>query len=386
MGLGTSIKELACSNPALSRLVSSDVFGQISSNSSINQREWILQGMMALISLHDNSSDQLDSYVAAALQHGATESEIQDLVLQSSVFYGMPRAVAAQCCVSRTLVSLKRSPMSSTYVESTIWVGDHSTMVRDSSPHNQSVPIVLIHALGLDRRMWDAVFDQLARVDKAARIISYDLRGHGQASSAPPAQSLAKLANDLRALLAALNVPKADVYGQSYGGAVAQYFALNHPQATRALGLVTTAGESQPSWVTRATRAEAANSVSPLIPETLVRWFTPEAIARNEWGVRYARSCVERISVPNWAAAWRTMSGLDTLSRMKEVECPILLVCGVQDASTGPKWMTRLREVCESSVYKEVDPGVHMMALEQGDALTKEILAFRAQVDGGKGA
>jgi pimeloyl-ACP methyl ester carboxylesterase len=90
------------------------------------------------------------------------------------------------------------------------------------------------------------------------------------------------------------------------------------------------------------------------------------------------------------------MSGLDTLDRLKKQggfgpKVPVLLVCGVQDASTGPEHMRRLRDACENRdevvvpavvQYKELDPGVHMMALEQGEALAKEILEFRRLVDG----
>ncbi|OAP55361.1 hypothetical protein AYL99_10334 [Fonsecaea erecta] len=398
-------------------------FLELVSTSSLNYRECALLGIMAQIShvaapvsspgsggkpttgADADGGATLEEYVATALHYGATESEIHNVVFQSSASIGAARAVAVR---ARVEDALKKSLSSSLraglhHLEKEVLVGgggtgSHKTVVRDSDPQNTRgvVPIVLIHALALDRRMWDAVFASLAAAsssgDSPLRIISYDMRGHGYAAHAPSAQSLTQLADDLHSILERLHIPRADVYGQSYGGAVAQYFALKYPQSTRSLGLITTAGEAQPSWITRATRAEEAGSVLPLLPETLMRWFTPAAIARNEWGVRYARSCVERISVQDWGDAWRCMSGLDTLDQLRQsgrLKCPVLLVCGVQDLSTGPQWMTRLKEACEKGgggggglvVYKEVDPGVHMMALEQGEALTREILEFRRRVD-----
>ncbi|KIW22419.1 uncharacterized protein PV07_12306 [Cladophialophora immunda] len=379
-------------------------FLELVSTSSLNYRECALLGIMAAIS-HDapvaGPEIALEEYIATALHYGATESEIQNVVFQSSASVGAARAVAVRARVEGALKSLRGRLH---HLEEGVLVGggaaeqggSHKTVVRDSDPQNTGVvPIVLIHALGLDRRMWDAVFASLAASragdNRQLRVISYDMRGHGYAANAPSAQSLTQLAADLHSILERLHIPRADVYGQSYGGAVAQYFALNYPQSTRSIGLITTAGEAQPSWITRATLAEEAGAVTPLLPQTLTRWFTPEAIARNEWGVRYARSCVERISVADWGDAWRCMSGLDTLDSLRAggVRCPVLLVCGVQDLSTGPKWMTRLKEACEKGagdgglvVYREVDPGVHMMALEQGEALTREILDFRQRVDG----
>jgi pimeloyl-ACP methyl ester carboxylesterase len=367
-------------------------FLDLVATSSLNYRECALQEIMALVA-HDPEK-RLDESLATALYYGATESEIQNVVYQSSFHFGPSKTIAIRDNVLECLKSLAgglHHALNSTYVEKEVSVGDYQTVVRDSNPHSKSIPIVLIHALALDRRMWDAVFARLvAAADSDIRVMAYDMRGHGYAAHAPHAETLPQLASDLHTILNKLEIPIADVYGQSYGGAVAQYFALDYPEQTRSLGLITTAGEAQPSWITRTTRAEEARSVAPLLPETIIRWFTPEAIARNEWGVRYARSCVERISLSDWADAWRCMSQLDTLSRLREgeVKCPVLLACGVQDASTGPKWMTRLREALEENgsagqvVYKEIDPGVHMMALEQGEALTEEILDFRKKVDG----
>ncbi|EXJ54669.1 hypothetical protein A1O7_10010 [Cladophialophora yegresii CBS 114405] len=374
----------------------SPTFLETVSTSSLNYRECALQEIMALIAHDpDNSLNSLDEYLATALYYGATESEIQNVVYQSSFHMGSSKAITTRTRVTASLQSLMgplHHALDSTYVEKEVSVDDHTTVVKDSNPSSQSIPLVLIHALALDRRMWDAVFARLAAATATAgssiRVIAYDMRGHGYAAHAPPARSLTQLASDLHCILDALKIARADVFGQSYGGAVAQSFALTYPGQTRSLGLITTAGEAQPSWVTRATRAEEGQAVAPLLPETLIRWFTPEAIARNQWGVRYARSCVERMALGDWADAWRCMAQLDSLQRLRkgEVKCPVLLVCGVQDASTGPKWMRRLREACEAGgntevVYKEIDPGVHMMALEQGEALTEEILGFRQRVD-----
>ncbi|KEF55205.1 uncharacterized protein A1O9_08859 [Exophiala aquamarina CBS 119918] len=379
--MSQNLSKLAKSNHTLSRFITEDVWGKLATNSLIGDREWCLVAIMASMSVGSDAADQLATYIAMALRHGVTEVEIQDLVAQAGVFYSLPKTIAAQQRVDEILLALDHLPrLPRNYLERQLWLGDHHTMICDSNPtDNTSVPIILVHALGLDRRMWHQVFLQISYSSPSVRLISYDLRGHGHARSAPQVTSLDHLADDLATLLSALNITTADIYGQSYGGAVVQYFGLRYASIPRSLGLVTTAAEGQASWVERATRAETAGSVSPLLPETIIRWFTPQAIARNEWGVRYARACVERISVQNWASAWRAMSGLDTLSRLREIQVPIHIICGKQDASTGPKWMTKLRDACGlgRATYAELDPGVHMMALEQGIALAEEILRFR---------
>lgn len=64
--------------------------------------------------------------------------------------------------------------------------------------------------------MWKDVLPKLA---SAARIIAYDMRGHGQARGAPT-ESLDHLAKGLLILMDTLGIEKAEVYGASYGGGV----------------------------------------------------------------------------------------------------------------------------------------------------------------------
>ena len=92
----------------------------------------------------------------------------------------------------------------------TIQLPDHSTTVLDSP--GAEPPIVLLHGLALDAHMFKALTPQLT---SHARVISYDLRGHGSAATAPRTISLKQVANDLASLLDALKIDAADKYGTS---------------------------------------------------------------------------------------------------------------------------------------------------------------------------
>jgi 3-oxoadipate enol-lactonase len=93
-------------------------------------------------------------------------------------------------------------------------------------------PVVLIHGGQLDRRMWDAQFDEFA---KRYRVIRYDLRGFGKSSA--PSKPFSNH-EDLHALLRRLQVEKATLVGLSLGGAVAVDFALMYPNEVDSLVLV----------------------------------------------------------------------------------------------------------------------------------------------------
>ena len=91
-------------------------------------------------------------------------------------------------------------------------------------------PLVLIHGMSLDTRMWEDQFEPLAQ---QYQVIRYDVRGFGK-SALPTGGSYAHT-DDLKALLEYLDITHAAILGLSMGGSIAVDFALEHPDATDAL-------------------------------------------------------------------------------------------------------------------------------------------------------
>ncbi|RVX67222.1 hypothetical protein B0A52_08656 [Exophiala mesophila] len=362
-------------NPGLGRGIL-EGFGVSMANANISYREWALLSLSTLTTMGD-TTDQLNVYVNAAARHGATREEVLDVFKHAREFVGAPRAVNAVRSTWPLLSSLwPETPH--VYREGIVRLGDHETIVRDSQ--GSGMPIVLIHALSMDGRMWREVFPMLAA--SGARVISYDLRGHGYARAAPPTQSLQHLCSDLEGLLDKFGIDQADICGASYGGAVAQYFALDYPSRVRSLSVLATAGKAPAVLATRATRAEA-NGMDSLVAESIIRWFLPETIAEDTWCVRYARGCVRRARVEDWAAAWRAMAQLDCLDRLKELKVPVLVLSGRQDASSTTAMMRAIADACTGTdaQFEEVDPGTHMMVMEQPKPVGQKLVLFREKVN-----
>jgi pimeloyl-ACP methyl ester carboxylesterase len=92
-------------------------------------------------------------------------------------------------------------------------------------------PLVLIHGMTLDTRMWDDQFEPLAH---QYRVVRYDARGFGK-SALPAAGRPYAHTDDLKALLNHLDIARAFILGLSMGGGIAIDFAVAHPEATEAL-------------------------------------------------------------------------------------------------------------------------------------------------------
>ena len=90
-------------------------------------------------------------------------------------------------------------------------------------------PLVLLHAAVADSRQWD---DQFTAFAERYRVIRYDMQGFGRT---PPAAQPVRRADELYALLRALDIPRAHLVGVSNGGATAIDFTILYPTMVGAL-------------------------------------------------------------------------------------------------------------------------------------------------------
>jgi len=86
-------------------------------------------------------------------------------------------------------------------------------------------PLVLLHALGLDKSSWDEVAPAFAETH---RVYAVDVRGFG-GSDRPGQYSFEDMRDDVLALLDVIGADRADLIGHSMGGSVAWLVAEAQP-------------------------------------------------------------------------------------------------------------------------------------------------------------
>jgi pimeloyl-ACP methyl ester carboxylesterase len=100
-------------------------------------------------------------------------------------------------------------------------------------------PVLLVHGLSSNARLWDGVGGALAAAGHP--VLAIDLRGHGTSAAVPdPAddpRATRAAAADLAVVCASLAAPPV-VAGQSWGGNVVVQLAADHPELVHALALV----------------------------------------------------------------------------------------------------------------------------------------------------
>jgi 3-oxoadipate enol-lactonase len=95
------------------------------------------------------------------------------------------------------------------------------------------VPVLLVHGMGLDARMWA---DQVEALDSDCRLIRPDLRGFGRSPRDPLIPY--SHTDDLVALLDHLGIDEVVLVGLSMGGMIALELVLAHPDRIRSLVLL----------------------------------------------------------------------------------------------------------------------------------------------------
>ena len=113
-----------------------------------------------------------------------------------------------------------------------IWYEAHGA---GSGPGLDAPPIVLAHGFGVSTGMW---WPQIEPLSRSHWLILWDARGHGRSSAPrePEAYSMSLFAADLRAVLDDAGASDgAIIGGMSFGGQIALQFAVDYPEAARAL-------------------------------------------------------------------------------------------------------------------------------------------------------
>ncbi len=104
--------------------------------------------------------------------------------------------------------------------------GPVGTIVAHDDGGGDALPVVLVHGINMDSSVWSGVVEQLS---PDRRVVTIDLRGHGEAVMAGPYDADG-YADDVVAAMDALGIDRAHLVGTSFGGAVACTVAARHPQ------------------------------------------------------------------------------------------------------------------------------------------------------------
>jgi 3-oxoadipate enol-lactonase len=187
-------------------------------------------------------------------------------------------------------------------------------------------PLMLLHSLGVDHRVWQPQAEALAGT---FRVLRPDPRGHGASDVSAGPYTIAGMARDVLAALDALGIEHLPVAGLSIGGMVAQSLATQAPNRIAALVPVDTALPIPPAdlWRERAAAVRAAGMVA-IADAVMARWLTLAA----DPAVRDGLCALLLASAPEgYAGAAEAIAAADLTEATTPLRPPALVLVGVKD-------------------------------------------------------
>lgn len=253
-----------------------------------------------------------------------------------------------------------------------VWLSDLRLNAELIGPET-APPLVLIHGLGLDLRVWDGLLPNL----KNLRVLRLDLRGHGASDTTPGPYSMGAMIRDVERLIDHFALKDAVVLGAGEGGLIAQGLAIKRLDLVRALVLTgsSTRFANPATWESRLQKlrtqgpdfdAECAALLGP-------RW-------RQSPGLPLTREMLETTRPEGWQGFAAAISTADFYQTTATLKLPTLTLAGADDRKTPPDLQRETADLIAGSDFQLIRGGSHLAMLTDPQAFAAPLLAFLSRI------
>ncbi len=237
-------------------------------------------------------------------------------------------------------------------------------------------PLVLLHGFCGSSAYWERIVPEL---ENQYRIITPDLRGHGQSSIPDEMYSMDLIAGDIIGLMDVLKLPKVSLFGHSLGGYVALAIAEKYPDRLTRLSLIHSTGfpDTEEAMATRLRAIADINreGIGAYIQGLIPKLFAPKHLITMPEQVEAAKQIG---GIMTAKGAIHTLQGMrcrpDRREVLSTIGVPVLLAAGSED-----------QVIPAEKTFTADGPGIfqvklegagHMSMMESPEELTRAIKTF----------
>ena len=241
----------------------------------------------------------------------------------------------------------------------------------------EGFPLVLIHGLFEDSTTWGLVMPEFS---KKYRTITLDIRGHGHSGKPDMPYSIQLFSEDLFEFLQKLGIAQVHLLGVSMGGAIAQQFALDHPEMIRSLVLVSTFSYNDPDLhktFSRLRRCMADGGNPAFFDEAVKLVFTPYFVSANAKAIAEWRDERNKINSPTAIVhAIDACMAFNVKDRISQISHPTLIISGREDVLTPIRLSEQIHRSVRGSERKIMESVGHNLHIEKAPELVQMTLDF----------
>jgi pimeloyl-ACP methyl ester carboxylesterase len=236
--------------------------------------------------------------------------------------------------------------------------------------------VVLIHGFCGNHNYWKYIVPHLV---KKNRVLTIDLRGHGESSTPRDSYEITEMAEDISILLNSLQINRATIVGHSLGGYIGLAFAEAYPEKLSGLALVhsTAYPDTEEGKVNRDRGIQkiTAEGIVPFVNDLIPKLFSDKNVNERKNEIDYVKSIGYKTSDYGAICALDAMKNRpDRNDVLRNLEVPVLLVAGRDDQLIP---LDRAFSVEKSTItHTVIEDCGHMSMLEQPDQLVDVLLHY----------
>ena len=231
------------------------------------------------------------------------------------------------------------------------------------------VPIVFIHGVGLNHKIWEPQINVFENT-----FLAYDILGHGKTPLDKENLSFDDFSNQLINLIDELNIRRIHLVGFSIGSLIARNFASKYSDRLESLILLCSIfrrTEKQQQIVKD--RFELAKKSKSLSKQALKRWFTNEYLEKNPNTYNKISSILEQNSMENFLKIYELFVNHKDDEQFEKIKTKTLIMTGEGDIGSTPEMSINLSKVINNSNVKIISKGKHLCSIECADDVNMAI-------------
>jgi pimeloyl-ACP methyl ester carboxylesterase len=237
-------------------------------------------------------------------------------------------------------------------------------------PRARGKAVLFVHGAGGNGHVW---VDVLNRLSGNHSPVAIDLPAHGRSGGLLAANSVEEYCEVVDKFIEITQFKPLVLVGHSMGGAIAQLYALTHPQKLAGVVLSSTGArlrvhpETLKLWKDAA-MGKAVNVYS----RAAYSEKTPVDVVRQGWAEQ--RKTDPRVRHGDFVVCDR----FDMMARLQDITVPTLVMGGMDDVVTPPKYADYLHQRIPGAQLAMLADAGHIGYAEQPEAMANALTAFLA--------
>lgn len=229
------------------------------------------------------------------------------------------------------------------------------------------------------KKAWKQQFEMLS---EQYCVLKYNLRGQGESDHTEEVYTLEQHVDDLAGLMLALKIEKAHIVGLSYGGSVAQAFAIKYPHLCLSLILTGSVSEVKDKlkFIVTTWFYHAKNkNVESFFYSTVPWFFTSNTFKEKSYFIKNAKERYSKLDFEAVAKLCQSFLSFNITDRLSEIEMPTCIISGQEDLIAEQRYVDILHQNIAGSELYIIPNAGHVACWEKAEEFNAILFGFLAK-------